>query len=127
MKVRRSYVGFASALMLGLAGWLSAHAADEANVTGTWQMEVQTAQGAGSPKFTLEQKGEDVTGTYAGQLGEAPVKGTVKGNAVELNYTVSGGGMELAVKYAGTVEGDTMKGTVSLGDLGEGTFTGKKQ
>jgi hypothetical protein len=34
--------------------------------------------------------------------------------------------MELVVTYAGTVEGDSMKGKVSYGDMGEGTFTGKK-
>jgi hypothetical protein len=31
------------------------------------------------------------------------------------------------VTYTGTVENGTMKGKVTLGDLGEGTFTGKKQ
>jgi hypothetical protein len=100
--------------------------AADANVTGTWNMTVETQAGPGNPVFTLTQKGSDVTGNYKGQLGEAPVKGTVKGNAVELKYTINAQGMELTVTYSGTVEGDTMKGKVSLGELGEGTFTGKK-
>jgi hypothetical protein len=104
---------------------LNAIAAD-ANVAGTWTMTVETQAGTGNPVFTLAQNGSDVTGTYKGQLGEADVKGTVKGNAVELTYTINAQGMELKVVYSGTVEGDTMKGKVSLGDLGEGTFTGKK-
>lgn len=104
---------------------LPALAAD-ANVTGTWNMTVESAAGSGTPVFTLTQKGSDVTGTYKGQLGEAPVTGTVKGNAVELKYTISAQGTELVVTYAGTVEGDTMKGKMSLGEFGEGTFTGKK-
>jgi hypothetical protein len=104
---------------------LNAIAAD-ADVTGTWTMTVETMAGTGNPVFKLTQKGSDVTGTYQGQLGEADVKGTVKGNAVELTYTINAQGMELKVVYSGTVEGDTMQGKVALGDLGEGTFTGKK-
>jgi hypothetical protein len=39
---------------------------------------------------------------------------------------VNAQGADLSVTYQGTVAVDTMKGKVSLGDLGEGTFTGKK-
>jgi hypothetical protein len=104
---------------------MPAFAADP-NVTGTWNMAVESPIGSGTPVFVLTQAGTDVTGSYKGQLGEAPVKGTLKGNAIELKYTINAQGMELAVTYAGTVEGDTMKGKVSYGDMGEGTFTGKK-
>ena len=104
---------------------MSAMAAD-ANVTGTWNMTVESPMGTGNPVFTLTQKGADVTGTYKGQLGEAPVKGTMKGNALELKYNINAQGTDLTITYAGTVEGDTIKGKVSYGDMGEGTFTGKK-
>jgi len=100
--------------------------AADANVSGTWNMNVETQAGPGTPVFTLTQKGTDITGNYKGTLGEAPVTGTVKGNEVTLKYSISAQGMDLTVTYTGTVEGDTMKGKVSLGDLGEGTFTGKK-
>ena len=46
--------------------------------------------------------------------------------ALQLTYKVSGQGQELTITYVGTVEGDTIKGKVSLGELGEGTFTGKR-
>jgi hypothetical protein len=120
--LRRMFV--ISAAALG-AFAMSAFAAD-ANVTGTWNMTVETPMGAGNPTFKLTQNGSEVTGTYAGQLGEASVTGTVKGNQVELKYTLSAQGMELTVTYSGTVDGDTMSGKVSYGDMGEGTFTGKK-
>ena len=98
----------------------------DVDVTGKWTMMVETQAGSGSPTFDLKQEGENVTGHYSGQLGEAPVTGTVKGNEVVLTYKVSGQGQELVVIYTGTVEGDSMKGKVSLGELGDGTFTGKK-
>jgi hypothetical protein len=54
------------------------------------------------------------------------VTGTVKGNELTLNYKVNAQGTDLSVTYIGTVDGDTIKGKVSLGELGEGTFTGKR-
>ena len=35
--------------------------------------------------------------------------------------------MSIHVTYAGTADATSMKGAVKLGDLGEGTFTGKKK
>ncbi len=114
----------ASALAIGFA--LPAAAAD-VDVTGTWTMTVETQMGSGNPVFELKQEGSDVTGTYQGQLGEAPVTGKVNGNDVELQYTLSAQGMELVVTYKGTVDGNSIKGKTSMGELGEGTFTGTKK
>lgn len=103
----------------------SAMAAD-ANVTGEWDMTVESPAGVGTPHFSLKQDGNKVTGTYKGMLGETAVTGTVKGNEIALSFDANAQGMDLHVSYSGTVEGASMKGTVKLGDLGEGTFTGKK-
>ena len=53
--------------------------------------------------------------------------GTIKGNAITFSFTGTIEGTTLTVTYSGTVEKDTMKGKVTLGDAGEGTFTGKKK
>jgi hypothetical protein len=116
-------VPLALVLLLGS----SALAADSViDVTGTWKMEVKTAQGTGQPTLDLKQDGEKVTGTYKGQLGEAPLTGNVKGEALTLNFKISGPMGELPVEYSGRVAGDAMEGKVKLGP-GEGTFTGKRQ
>lgn len=104
----------------------SAIAAD-ANVTGEWDMIVESPAGTGTPHFSLKQQGANVSGTYKGALGEAPVTGTVKGNAVTIKFHVEAQGMEMEVSYVGTVDGAAMSGTVTLGDFGEGKFTGKKK
>jgi hypothetical protein len=74
----------------------------------------------------LQQEGTSVTGTYKGQLGEAPVTGTVKGNELSLSYKINAQGVDLTVTYAGAVDGKAIKGKVSYGEIGEGTFTGTK-
>ena len=113
--------------VLAMAAFTVAQLASAADVTGTWLMAVETGAGSGSPTFILVQKGEALSGTYKGQLGEAQVTGTVKGDDVTIEYKVDGQAGSLAVKYSGKTDGKTMSGKVSLGQLGEGTFTGKKQ
>lgn len=91
------------------------------NIEGHWDMKVESALGSGSPTFDLKQSPDaSITGTYKGRLGEAAVKGTVKGNVVHLEFTISGN----VIAYDGTVEGDVIKGKVVFSDQGEGTFSG---
>jgi hypothetical protein len=98
------------------------------NITGTWSFTVETSAGSGSPTFTFKQEGENLAGTYKGQFGEAPLNGTVKGADVKFTIKVNAQGQDLTITYSGKIEGkDSMKGTANYGDLGEGTWTAKRQ
>lgn len=98
------------------------------DVSGTWALAVETAGGTGNPSVTLEQKGESLTGTYSSPLfGEQKVTGSIKGNAFTFSFTGTIEGNTFTVTYSGTVEKDTMSGKVTLGEMGEGTFTGKRK
>lgn len=97
------------------------------DVTGAWALEVTTGSGSGAPTATFTQDGEKLTGQYVGQFGEGPLTGTIKGNAITFSVTLTVQGNSATVVYTGTVDADTMKGTVQFGDFGEGTFTGKKK
>ena len=112
----------AAALSLA-APALAADAA--ASVTGTWNLEVQTSQGTGTPMLILKQDGENVSGTYKGRLGEAPVTGTLKGNTLKFTFKISGPMGSLDVEYEGMVKGDSIEGTTKIGPEA-GTFTGKR-
>jgi hypothetical protein len=113
------------ALVVAVAG---AHAQDTVDLTGTWILQVDTAAGSGSPTFTFKQTGEALEGTYEGTFGKSDtVKGKVTGNKATWSFTADAQGTQLNIEYSGTVDKDTMKGTVTLGELGEGTFTGKRK
>jgi hypothetical protein len=99
---------------------------DKIDVTGAWDVTVETDAGSGNPSFTFKQDGEKLTGRYKGLLGEADLTGTVKGDKIEFSFKVSGQ-VDGVVSYTGTTDGKTMKGKVSLAGVGEGTFTGKKR
>jgi hypothetical protein len=102
---------------------------DTVNVTGAWDFQVETGAGSGAPAFNFKQDGEKLEGDYKGAFGEAKVTGTVKGTAISFSFTAEAQGTKVTCTYEGTVEKDSnsMKGKVSLGELGEGTFTAKRK
>jgi hypothetical protein len=113
-------------LIAGAAGVLVSFSALAADVTGNWNLTVESPRGTQNPTMALTQKGEEVTGTYKGMRGEMPVKGTLKGNDLKLSYTVSMQGNEMTINYEGVVAGDTIDGKVIMGQMGEAKFTAKK-
>ena len=120
----------AAALAVLAAGSIvvAAQDASKVDITGKWTLQVETTAGGGTPTFTFKQDGEKLTGHYSGQLGEADFTGSVKGRDFTLSFGLEVQGLKIDVTYAGTIEGkDAMKGTVKLGALGDGTFTGKRQ
>ncbi len=95
-------------------------------LTGTWLFEVHHAAGVSTPTVTITQKDDKLTGTYVGTYGESELTGTIKGP--EFTFTVEiGTEQKVNVVYTGTIEKDALKGSVTLGEMGEGTFTAKRK
>jgi hypothetical protein len=94
------------------------------NVTGTWNIALESTIGSGNPVFVLKQDNDSIiTGTYSGYFGELPVKGKILSNKIRIEIVISQG----TIVYSGTVEGNAMTGKVDFGSYGDGTFTGKKK
>ena len=104
--------------------FLSAITAFAADISGTWNAQVETDAGNGTPTFVLKQEGEKLTGTYSGALGEAKVTGTVKGQNVTIEFNAGG-----AIVYTGKLDdsGKTITGTCDLAGQASGTFKAIKQ
>ena len=98
-----------------------------ADVSGTWDLTVETPQGTASPSVSLVQSGEKLSGTYRGRLGEYPLEGTMRGNEIRFSVTVRFQDQSLVVTYSGTAQESTMSGTVQFGDRGSGTWSGKRR
>jgi hypothetical protein len=127
----RQAAGVMAIALACLTGSAAAQNQEQAkiDVTGAWAFEVQTQAGSGTPEVTFKQDGEKLTGHYSSALlGEADLTGTVKGQAIEFSFTASVQGYSIALTFSGTVEdNNTMKGKVSFGGFGEGTFTGTRK
>lgn len=125
--VRRQLAALVAAAAVA-AGFAAPVAAQNQNVTGDWTFTVQTDQGSGSPSITFKQDGESLTGTYNGLFGTAPLKGTLKGTAIEFSFEAEMQGQKVDNVYRGTVEKDEMKGTVAIaGGQLNGSFTASRR
>ena len=112
-------------LRIALVGLLMAGVALAADVAGTWTVQVVLDAGTGTATFTFKQEGETLSGTYTGTFGDAPLRGTAKGDQVEWSFN---GGQAGTVTFKGKLEGTAkMTGTAQYGELGSGTFSAQKK
>jgi hypothetical protein len=125
----RASVRFAAVAVAIVVCSIIAHGqGGKTDLTGKWLFTVATSAGSGTPTITLKQEAENLTGHYSGQLGEADLTGSVKGQAIVFTFGVEVQGMPIICTYTGTAEGsDALKGSVDLGGFASGTFTAKRQ
>ena len=101
--------------ILGLS--FAALAAEDA--TGNWKATIDTPNGAQIQTFALKADGGKVTGTIGSEmLGSLQIaEGKMDGDKISFSTSSDYG----VIRYAGTVSGDTMKLTITVGD-GQFTF-----
>ena len=97
------------------------------DVTGVWDMVVESPQGAMDIVGTFKQEGEKLTGTQAGQMGEVALEGTVVGNEIRYVINIDMGGQQMSIAFAGKVEGDTMTGVFEFSGMGSAAWSAKKR
>jgi hypothetical protein len=102
-------------------------AAAKVDVTGVWDMSVETPNGTIENVATLKQEGEKLTGTLASQMGEIAMEGTVVGNEIKWVLNIDMGGQQVSIAFAGKVEGETMAGVFEMGGMGTAGWTAKKR
>ncbi len=102
-------------------------AAKGTDVTGTWELMVESPMGTRPSDAVFTQAGEALGGKMVSPRGETPLTGTLKGDAIAFGINVNVQGQSLQIDYTGTVTGDTMSGTVVFGSFGDGKWTGKRK
>jgi hypothetical protein len=99
--------------VLSLAAWA-------VDVTGTWALSSPGRDGAMMTRdITIAQEGTKIKVTLPpGPRGGDPVvaEGTIEGNAIAWKVVRQTPQGEMIIEYKGTVEGDSMKGTMARGE-----------
>jgi hypothetical protein len=94
---------------------------------GTWSIIVQSPQGEVSAQLTLTKDGEQIGGTLGTPMGNVGIKsGRVDGNRIRLTATIDMGGQAIDSIISGTIEGDSIRGTITMGAMGSFEFTGTR-
>jgi len=124
-KMRNIYSVIAMAALVLVPFLLTAQ---DVNVTGDWEMTSQSPRGEMTRAIHFDQDGEKIKVTMEGFRGDKITgEGTIQGNKIEWAMTMSTPRGDFTMTYKGTVEGDTMSGTVERGDRGTRDWTAKKK
>jgi len=79
-----------------------------ANVAGSWTIDVSGGTGSAKQSMTLTQDGGKITGKFKGPRQSGTIDGTVEGNNIKFHVTAG-----IPLDYIGTVDGDSMSGTMT--------------
>lgn len=101
--------------------------AAKVDVTGVWDMSVETPNGVIENVATLTQEGEKLTGTIASQMGELAMEGSVVGSEIKWVLNLDMGGQQVSIAFAGKIEGETMAGIFEMGGMGTAAWNAKKR
>ena len=95
-------------------------------IAGGWNVEVKYICGTGEQHFTLQQEGNQLTGTQAGEIYQANLKGIVHADHIELTSDMAVPGNSIFWTFRGVVSGNNMSGTVHMGEYGDATWKAVK-
>ncbi len=98
-----------------------------ANVAGIWNVDLNYSRGQGSQRFLLEQSGSEVSGAHQGEIYDGSMQGTVHADQIIFRSQMPLGWNTIHYHFTGRVEGDSMKGTVTLGEYGEAAWSAVRE
>ena len=88
---------------------------------------VQSPQGEIAAQLILTKNVDQVTGTLSSHMGNVAIKsGRINGNQVRLTATIDTGGESIDATIIGTIEGDSIRGSIVMGSMGSFEFTGTR-
>jgi hypothetical protein len=99
----------------------------QTNVTGDWDVTINSPQGANTVLVTFKQDGEKVSGLFKSPQGELPFEGgSLVGSDLKFAFTINVQGNSLIISMNGKVDGAAMSGKADFGGFGEGEWTAKR-
>jgi hypothetical protein len=84
-----------------------------ANVAGTWTVSASDGRRNATQTLVIQQDGAKLTGTFKGPRQSGTIEGSVTGTAISFHVKA-----RTQLDYIDTVDGSTMKGTLSGGGRG---------
>jgi len=93
---------------------------------GNWSLVVATPMGERRATLSVKTDGGTLRGSQTAEGNSAEIfDGTVNGNAVSWKVSITDP-MPMTLEFAGTVDGDKLSGSVTLGAFGSASFSGTR-
>jgi seryl-tRNA(Sec) selenium transferase len=117
-----------SLLSGGARGTATRRAAPAADVTGLWDVHITYAAGSSTHTLFLRQRSQAIDGAHQGDFVSRDLTGTIDGDTVRLRSTYTERhGDALTFTFSGKVEGDTMAGTLDMGEYLTASWTANRR
>lgn len=100
--------------------------AENVDVAGTWDATFTAQQGPIPGQLVFKKEGAKIVGTVSSQVGTSPLEAEVKGKTVTVRFNITRDQGPLAIQLDGTVDGDTIKGSIGAGGQVAGTWVATK-
>lgn len=107
---------------------LTAPVQGQADVSGSWILTVQSPEAGGDVTAVFAQDGGTVTGALESPMvgGLEMTDGKIEDGKLTFLLHVDFDGQGYTVEVSADVEGDTMKGSMYMAEMGSMPFTGKR-
>jgi hypothetical protein len=98
----------------------------QTNAAGEWRVNFVVPTGTRSVSMVINQQRATLSGTVINEDGEFPLKGRIADDQVTIVWTVPEAGKLMELTMKGKVSGDSITGTVQVGDVGEGPLSARR-
>ncbi len=95
-------------------------------VGGRWDVEIDYPVAPADHTLFVEQSGDELSGTHRGDRTGGELKGWIDGDRVHLSSRHRWEGARFNFQFDGRVRGDTIEGTVDLGEYFTAKFSGRR-
>jgi L-seryl-tRNA(Ser) seleniumtransferase len=98
-----------------------------ANLSGRWEVSIRYAAGSTVHTLHLAQDGNRLQGTHQGDFLSRDLSGSINGDTVSLASTVTERhGDALSYRFSGTVAGESISGSLDMGEYLQATWTARR-
>ncbi|MGH9338864.1 MAG: hypothetical protein ACRD1R_04570 [Acidobacteriota bacterium] len=97
-----------------------------ANFSGRWDARLDFSLGSAEHVLFFEQVGEVLSGRHEGDILSGDLAGFIHGQEISFRSDQAYEGTHLGFRFNGTVRGDSIHGTVDLGEYGEARWTARR-
>ena len=112
--------------VVALVAALAAPVFAQASAAGEWRVTFVVPTGTRSVNMVINQQRASLSGTVINEDGEFPLKGRIADDQVIIAWSVPEYGKLMELTMRGKLSGDTITGTVQLGDVGEGPLNARR-
>ena len=95
-------------------------------VSGIWNVSVEYFTSKSEHKWIIEQDGNWIQGTHTSDFSQQELMGMVEGDQVTLRSNVRKPGDGVTYMFSGKVSGETIEGSIFLGEYLTAKFTARK-